>query len=265
MLLKKIIIKIDRLLFFGFFIRRYSSFRANKKIDFKSEIFDYGFAVQYKKYDESPINNLCNTYGSDKGGVSSNSNPYDWPSHNYADFYDLIFGLRRYDVRSVVECGLGTNNPNLKSSMGVNGKPGASLRIWRDYFPNSSVIGCDIDGDILFSEDRIKTFQCDQTSSNSIKKFLSAAELVEDSVDIIIDDGLHEFFAGKCFFENMITSLRSDGIYIIEDVNLTDMVKYKEYFSKLDKMYEARFVYLKSPLRHFGDDNNLICVTKKSN
>ena len=63
----------------------------------------------------------------------------------------------------------------LKSSMGVNGQPGASLRMWKDYFPNASIFGCDIDRDVLFSEERIKTFHCDQTSAKSISNFLKNA------------------------------------------------------------------------------------------
>lgn len=264
MSIKKIIFKIDKLLLGGFILRNYISYRANKSIAFKKEVFNYGFDVQYKKYDESLLNNLCDTYGSDKGEISPNSNPYAWASHNYADFFSLIFGLGRNNVTKVIECGLGTNNPKLASSMGMDGKPGASLRMWRDYFPNASVIGCDIDIDVLFSEERIKTFHCDQTSSNSIKDFLKNSELSENSVDVIIDDGLHKFFAGKCFFENMITTLRQDGIYIIEDVSHIDVIKYKEYFLKHDDDFDVKFVYFKSPLRKFGDDNNLICVTRKT-
>ena len=33
--------------------------------------------------------------------------------------------------------------------MSINGKPGASLRAWRDYFVNSVVYGADIDKNIL--------------------------------------------------------------------------------------------------------------------
>lgn len=262
---KKIKRLLEQLKFDNYFILKDLSSCPDKSISNKTSIFNYGILVQYKKYDESLINSLCDKYGSDKGEVTPISNPYNWPSHNYADFYNLAFGLRRNDVRSVVECGLGTNNPDLESSMGVHGKPGASLRLWRDYFPNANVIGCDIDKDILFKEDRITTFYCDQTSSDSIQKFSSDAELLEDSVDIIIDDGLHKFFAGKCFFENMISLLRSDGIYIIEDVTHKDIIQYKEYFAELGETYEARFVYLKSPHRAMGDDNNLICITKKCN
>jgi hypothetical protein len=134
--------------------------------------------------------------------------------------------------------------------------------VWRDYFPTAHIIGCDIDGDILFKEERISTFQCDQTSDKSIQKFIRGARLSKESVDIIIDDGLHQFHAGKCFFENMISRLRADGIYIIEDVHYLDIVRYKEYFAGLEDLYEARFVFLKSPNK-FSDDNNIVCITKK--
>ena len=235
----------------------------NKNNNFKSEFYNYGFDVQYQKNNESLLNNLSDIYGSDKGEVSPDLNPYPWPSHNYADFYSLIFGLRRNDIKIVIECGIGTNNPALLSSMGINGQPGASLRMWRDYFPNANILGCDIDNDILFSEERIKSFHCDQTSKDSVKEFLKNAEIFEDSIDVIIDDGLHEYNAGICFFENTITSLRIDGIYIIEDVTHTDIMKYKNYFFENSSVFEARFVYFKSPLRNSVDDNNLICITRK--
>ena len=203
----------------------------------------------------SELTDLMNLYGSDKGGKNNH--------HNYSEYYSQIFYNKKNKIKNFLEIGLGTNNTELASNMGENGKPLASLRAWRDYFPNASIIGCDIDTGILFRDERIKTFHCDQTSSKSIKKFLENAELVEGSTDIIIDDGLHEFYAGICFFENMIGSLCDNGIYIIEDVAQSDVVKYKDYFSKLSDAFEAQFVYLKSPLREFGDDNNLVCVRRK--
>ena len=260
--MKKILRKLDKILFLGFFERKYRTYKVNRSVRFERGQLNYGFTLQYQKNHNSNINKLCDTYGSDKGEVNPSGNPYSWNSHNYADFYSLIFSLRRNDVRLVVECGLGTNNPNLISSMGVDGEPGASLRVWKDFFPNAQIIGCDIDNEILFEDERITSFHCDQTSQISIKKFCSNAKLDDDSVDIIIDDGLHNFFAGKCFFENMISSLRADGIYIIEDVTYSDMIKYKQYFTQLKHIYEARFVFLTSPLKVFGIDNNLICITK---
>lgn len=104
------------------------------------------------------MNILADKYGSDKGEVSADQNPYKWASHNYVEFYSLAFGLRRNDVKTLIEYGLGTNNPAFKSSMGIDGKLGASLRMWRDYFPSANIIGCDIDSDILFRGSVLERF-----------------------------------------------------------------------------------------------------------
>ncbi len=272
MTIRKLIVKLDKTMLGGILSRVFhSKFRRKlyyslfkkKSNKHRTNYLAYGFDVQYQKNDGSLINILADKYGTDKGEVSPDSNPYKWASHNYSDFYSLVFGLRRNDVKTLIECGLGTNNPSLVSTMGIDGKPGASLRMWRDFFPSANIIGCDIDSDILFSEERIKTYYCDQTSIESINNFLKNAVINEDSVDIIIDDGLHEYHAGICFFENMIKCLHSDGIYIIEDVNHLDMVRYKNYFCENSDSFNASFIYLKSPFRIWGDDNNLICITRK--
>jgi len=263
MQIKKLIIKLDQIFFCGILWRLYLRQRIKNMVAHQTQFFNYGFDVQYSKNDSLLLNVLADKYGSDKGETSTKSNPYNWPSHNYTDFYSLVFGIRRKDIKNVIECGLGTNNPSLESSMGIDGKPGASLRMWRDYFPSADIVGCDIDEDILFSEERIKTYYCDQTSSESVNIFLKNAEIIEGSVDIIIDDGLHQYHAGICFFENMIGCLRNDGIYIIEDIIPSDILKYKNYFCANSSSYDAKFIYFKSPLRNWGDDNTLICITLK--
>jgi hypothetical protein len=48
----------------------------------------------------------------------------------------------------------------------------------------------------------------------------------------MIDDGLHQFEAGVCLFENSISKLAVNGYYIIEDVFPCDMLRYKSYFSQ---------------------------------
>ena len=118
--------------------------------------------IAYSKDSAIELARLCDLYGSDKGEIATSGHPYPWASHSYSDLYELMFALRRSDVRRVLECGLGTNNPALASSMGAKGRPGASLRVWRDYFPNAEIVGIDIDGDVLFIEERIATFQCDR-------------------------------------------------------------------------------------------------------
>ena len=159
-------------------------------------------------------NDLCfimNFYGSDKGHPMNDCN------HCYTRFYHELFKPVRYEPLRIFELGLGTNNPNFPSNMGPNGKPGASLRGWKQYFPNASVFGADIDSGILFQEDRIRTYQCDQNDGNSIRTLWSNSEL-EEGFNIIIEDGLHIFESNVHFFENSYHKLKVGGIFIIEDV-----------------------------------------------
>ena len=262
-MLKKILNNVDKIVFFGKLKKFYKIFFYEKKsINYKKMNFNYNYFTQYNKNPESEINTLCEKYGSDKGESTNNIKPYNWLAHNYADIYELIFKLKKNDVKLLIECGIGTNNPDIPSSMGIKGKPGASLRMWRDFFPNASIIGIDIDENILFSENRIQTYQCDQTNELSISQFISSANIQKNSVDIIIDDGLHEFEAGKTFFENTIEYLTKNGFFIIEDVGLKDMILYKDYFSNLIKKYTVHFFNLQTPKRSKDDDNRLIIISK---
>ena len=54
--------------------------------------------------------------------------------------------------------------------MTSTGKPGASLKVWKDYFKNAKIFGADIDKRILFQEERINTYEVNQLDPSSIKK-----------------------------------------------------------------------------------------------
>jgi hypothetical protein len=140
--------------------------------------------------------------------------------------------------------------------MGVAGKPGASLRMWRDFFPNAQIYGADIDRDILFDEERIKTFYIDQLDPKVISEFW---QVVGGEFDFMLDDGLHTFEAGSCLFENSIEFLRDGGIYIIEDVFTEELFRYKTYFST--SKYNVEFVSMFRPNVPLGN-NNLIIIRK---
>lgn len=86
----------------------------------------------------------------------------DKASNSYTPVYAALFGERRAEPLRILELGLGTNNLDVLSNMGVFGAPGASHRGWREIFPHAQVHGADIDRRVLFEEDRIKTFYCDQ-------------------------------------------------------------------------------------------------------
>jgi hypothetical protein len=219
----------------------------------------YRVVSHYRKDPKNELARLCDYHGSDKGEVQTLGHPYPHPSHTYTDYYSRIFAQSRNSVLKVFECGLGTNNPAIPSSMGVHGKPGASLRVWRDYFPNAAIWGADIDEESLFQEDRIRTHYVDQLNSNSIQELWKWVGVRD--FDFILDDGLHTFEAGKNLFVNSISYLSNSGVYVIEDVNVADLLRYKEFFAETEFLVD--YVCLFRPDRGLMD-NSLVVVRKSS-
>lgn len=193
--------------------------------------------------------------GSDKSDLFHNH-------HNYTVEYCRIFDHAKERVENVFELGLGTNNEDVKSSMGKSGIPGASLRGWRRYFPKANIYGADIDKRILFNEDRIKTYYVDQTSSSDIENLWREDDLKDVYMDIIIDDGLHEHKANINFFKNSFHKLVKGGVYIIEDVVISEIYKYQ---SDLESLKDSMgFIYEIRVLQHPKNrhDNCLIVIKK---
>lgn len=255
----KITRKIDNILFDQALQRRRIKKKDQQFLSSLESGLDYKAFSFYSKNSGCEISRLCDVYGSDKGEIRKGDHPYPWPSHTYADFYSRLFSHCRRGVKNVFECGLGTNNPNLPSSMGISGKPGASLRVWRDFFPNAMVYGADIDKDVLFQEDRIKTYFINQLDPAAIKNFWDAVGIKD--FDLMIDDGLHTFDAGSTLFLHSIDRLSADGIYIIEDVCPDDLFRYKNFF--LNKDYVVEYVCLYRPDVGLGD-NSLVVIRKTS-
>jgi len=254
--MKSFLINIDKVLFNNTCSKYYESkYKSRKLLTKLSSELDYSYTVYYDKSQENVLSILCDKYGSDKGSIKLTSDFYSWIAHTYADYYNDIFYNCRKNITKVFECGIGTNNPILSSSMGVYGKPGASLRVWRDYFPNAEVIGVDIDKHIFFSEERINTFYVDQTSKVSINEMWNIIKT--NDFDLMIDDGLHTFDAGICLFEGSIDKLSNTGVYVIEDVSPSDLMRYKDYFSKL--RYKIEFINLYRPNTRLSD-NSLVVI-----
>ena len=194
---------------------------------------------------------LMNKYGSDKGGATNH--------HNYADYYSTLFSNQRFKIKNFLELGLGTDDKNMASNMSsLSGKPLASVRAWRDYFPNAQIFGADIDIKILKKEERINTFYVDQTDPKTINELFFNIGIT--NFDIILEDGLHEFNANICFFENSIQYLAKDGTYIIEDVYYKDKKKFINYFNKTKYNFSIIDIYHEKNIAN----NCLIVITKNA-
>ena len=200
------------------------------KIKFLGKKKNMSFSYLSNSKNNKQLTDLMNLFGSDKGGRNNH--------HNFASYYSEIFFHKRNDIKNFLEIGLGTNDTSVLSNMGSNGIPLASLRAWRDYFKNANIYGADIDKNILKNEDRIETFYVDQTDPITIKEMFK--NIGEKKFDIILEDGLHEYNANICFFENAIEYLDPNGTYIIEDVYYKDQDKFIKYFE--NKKYNFSIV-----------------------
>jgi SAM-dependent methyltransferase len=193
--------------------------------------------------------------GSDKGHENISES-----KHNYTLLYYKLFAPIKDKKLRIFELGLGTNNPYLPSSMGVNGKPGASLYGWSKFFQNAHIFGADIDRDILFETERIRTYYCDQTNMHEIRKMWNNRELWEP-FDIIVEDGLHEFDANVCFFENSIHKLKQNGYFIIEDIVYNTILRWEEKINEWRIIYpHLSFQLIRLPNLVNNYDNNLLVV-----
>jgi len=192
-------------------------------------------------------------FGSDKGR--------DW--HNYTTVYSELFGPLLDRPLKIFELGLGTNHPEFAFNMGEFGRPGASLRGWRTLFPKASVYGADIDREVLFQEDRIETFYCDQLDAASIRRLWSEPALT-GGMDLIIDDGLHTFEGNTSFLSGSLEHLLPGGFYIVEDLHRDTLGHWRE---ALEHRYcrqfpTFEFVLAELPNAYNSSDNNLLIVRR---
>jgi len=166
-------------------------------------------------------------HGSDKGGYRGIG------QHNYTPYYHRLFSGIRHTASAVFEFGIGSTSADIRHTMGPNGTPGASLRGWREYFPNANIYSADIDKSILSPEYRIFKFFCDQTNGSSIANLWQTPELKDKLFDVIIEDGLHVFEAQTLFMEMSLSKVKPGGIYVCEDVPDADFPRWENTLRSL--------------------------------
>ncbi len=142
-------------------------------------------------------------YGSDK------------VTHGYHNLYGTILADPD-SVECIFEIGLGTNNLDVVSTMGASGRPGASLRAYRDLCKAARIFGADVDRRILFSEDRISTFFVDQTVPSTLD---GIRHELPDCFDLVIDDGLHSPNANIASLHFGLQIVKIGGWVVVEDIS----------------------------------------------
>ena len=144
------------------------------------------------------IQELCVKYGTDKTPEIG---------HTYAPIYDKLF--KDLKVESVLEIGIGYKG--LMERYVPQYQPGASLRVWRDFFPNAQIYGIDNHIEAMLDEPRMTTYHGDSTDSDWVRS------MNFPKFDIIIDDGSHEHHDQLKTAQLFLPHAKQ--MYFIEDVS----------------------------------------------
>jgi len=94
---------------------------------------------------------------------------------------------------------------------------GGSLLLWRDYFPQGTIIGIDLElPQDIQPPDRVRMFKGNQADKRLLSRV--ADELAPQGFDIIIDDASHIGELTKLSFWHLFDRhLKPGGLYVIED------------------------------------------------
>lgn len=153
------------------------------------------------------LNELAKKYRTDKkipDGVKCQNGLF---GHGYVESYEKI--LKNKKIKSMLEIGVSF---------------GGSLKMWDEFFNyNTKIIGIDIEEKRFkrknLENERIKIKIGDQSNEKFLKK------LGDQNYDLIIDDGSHISEHQLISFKTLFEYLSSEGLYVIEDLHVTQKTK----------------------------------------
>lgn len=151
--------------------------------------------------------------------------------HSYLPTYERILANRK--MYRLLEIGVGYKDlmqPFLPE--GVEYCHGSSLRMWSEYWPDAEIYACDIREDALVNEGNIKSWIADQSREYDL---LRLVQNCGGKLDVIIDDGSHQFAHQKGSAWVLLPWLNKGGVYVIEDT-------YPDTGTELCKLFGGRLV-----------------------
>lgn len=141
--------------------------------------------------------------------------------HSYTPFYYKMFRNKKESIKKVLEIGIGYYK-TMKSEEIVYDKglkryyhKGASLKMWRDFFPNAQIFGADIRPETIFEDTRIKTYLCDERKKEDLVRLI---ENTGSDIDLVVDDASHHVHDQIFLASTILPILKKDVVYVIEDV-----------------------------------------------
>jgi hypothetical protein len=141
------------------------------------------------------LTELAEEFGSDK-----------WGTHRYTPHYERHFAHLRDEEMVVLELGIGGYERKRRG--------GASLRMWKWFFPRAQVVGLDIADKSFVDERRITSFQGSQTDPDVLDRIITTY----GAPTIVVDDGSHQPPDVIESFRILFPLLVDGGLYVIEDI-----------------------------------------------
>jgi len=137
----------------------------------------------------------------------------------FLERYEDLFLSKRYDKLTILEIGVGGyKTPN---------KGGGSLKMWAEFFPNSTIAGIDLHHKDLELPHNVRLHQGSQIDVEFLNKLTADYE----GFDIVIDDASHITANTIITFETLWEFTRK--CYIVEDLHMKSAEGTAEYFENI--------------------------------
>lgn len=171
------------------------------------------------------------------------------PSEEYVTYFYNIFCSKGTDkaiphTYHRIYSALFKDLTSVKDILEIGIYQGASLRAWSEIFPNSKIVGLDIDTTYFVNDERIKSFWADQNSKESFKNVFD--QLENPSYNLILDDGYHGWHETYNTFQVCLEKLKIGGWYIIEDIKTIYEQRWESISNNLSEEYVSFMVNMNS-------------------
>lgn len=175
--------------------------------------------------------------------------------YNYTIYYyPLFINYKNSNIR-LLEIGIDNNT--------ISSMPGASLKGWKQFFTNGTIIGIDNISNNIFKDKFIKTFLCDYTDNNSIKELWENENFKEDFDIIILNIDYNNIIDKFNFFESNHYKIKPGGVFIIENIKNIFVYFYQDKLEKWRNEYPSfSFRLFKIPNKYNNYDNR-ICIIQR--
>jgi len=197
------------------------------------------FITNYYEQIMDRLTEIANKLGTDKGTDSH-------CGHSYTLTYNQLF--EPFTTRFVKMLEIGVADPRF---------PGASAKMWNEYFPHLYFVGYDINPEAKkFESGNVKIYIGDQNSPADLN---NCVRLHGGEYDIILDDGSHHSEHMVTSFKYLFPHLKDGGYYILEDLHSVYSLA-PQTFKAIDEIIQIEGYKVEKQAYH----NGKLLVMKKA-